>query len=209
VLLAIAPEERAMGERIGRCRRETRETRVAVEWVLDGAGRADVQTGIGYLDHMLDALARHGLFDLHVRAEGDLHVDAHHTVEDVAIALGRALADALGERRGVRRMGDATVPLDEALALVAVDLSGRGLATLDIPLRGPALGQLPTELVPHFFQSLAIEARITLHVHVLRGDNDHHKVEACFKALARALDWATSLDPRLADVVPSTKGVLQ
>lgn len=198
-----------MGERIGRCRRETRETRVAVEWVLDGAGRADVQTGIGYLDHMLDALARHGLFDLHVRAEGDLHVDAHHTVEDVAIALGRALADALGERRGVRRMGDATVPLDEALALVAVDLSGRGLATLDIPLRGPALGQLPTELVPHFFQSLAIEARITLHVHVLRGDNDHHKVEACFKALARALDWATSLDPRLADVVPSTKGVLQ
>jgi imidazoleglycerol-phosphate dehydratase len=209
VLLAIAPEERAMGERIGRCRRETRETRVAVEWVLDGAGRADVQTGIGYLDHMLDALARHGLFDLHVRAEGDLHVDAHHTVEDVAIALGRALADALGERRGVRRMGDATVPLDEALALVAVDLSGRGLATLDIPLRGPALGQLPTELVPHFFQSLAIEARITLHVHVLRGDNDHHKVEACFKALARALDWATSVDPRLADAVPSTKGVLQ
>ncbi|HLI25909.1 MAG TPA: imidazoleglycerol-phosphate dehydratase HisB [Chloroflexota bacterium] len=198
-----------MGERVGRCRRETRETRVAVEWVLDGAGRADVQTGIGYLDHMLDALARHGLFDLHVRAEGDLHVDAHHTVEDVAIALGRALADALGERRGVRRMGDATVPLDEALALVAVDLSGRGLATLDIPLRGPALGQLPTELVPHFFQSLAIEARITLHVHVLRGDNDHHKVEACFKALARALDWATSVDPRLADAVPSTKGVLQ
>jgi imidazoleglycerol-phosphate dehydratase len=202
-------KERAMGERVGRCRRETRETRVAVEWVLDGAGRADVQTGIGYLDHMLDALARHGLFDLHVRAEGDLHVDAHHTVEDVAIALGRALADALGERRGVRRMGDATVPLDEALALVAVDLSGRGLATLDIPLRGPALGQLPTELVPHFFQSLAIEARITLHVHVLRGDNDHHKVEACFKALARALDWATSVDPRLADAVPSTKGVLQ
>jgi imidazoleglycerol-phosphate dehydratase len=198
-----------MGERVGRCRRETRETRVAVEWVLDGAGRADIHTGIGYLDHMLDALARHGLFDLHVRAEGDLHVDAHHTVEDVAIALGRALADALGERRGVRRMGDATVPLDEALALVAVDLSGRGLATLDIPLRGPALGQLPTELVPHFFQSLAIEARITLHVHVLRGDNDHHKVEACFKALAKALDWATSRDPRLADAVPSTKGVLR
>lgn len=198
-----------MGERVGRCRRETRETRVAVEWVLDGGGRADIHTGIGYLDHMLDALARHGLFDLHVRAEGDLHVDAHHTVEDVAIALGRALADALGERRGVRRMGDATVPLDEALALVAVDLSGRGLATLDIPLRGPALGQLPTELVPHFFQSLAIEARITLHVHVLRGDNDHHKVEACFKALAKALDWATSRDPRLADAVPSTKGVLR
>jgi imidazoleglycerol-phosphate dehydratase len=198
-----------MAERVGRCRRETRETRVAVEWVLDGSGQADVHTGIGYLDHMLDALARHGLFDLHVQAEGDLHVDAHHTVEDVAIALGRALADAIGERRGVRRMGDATVPLDEALALVAVDLSGRGLATLDIPLRTPALGQLPTELVPHFFQSLAIEARITLHVHVLRGENDHHKVEACFKALAKALDWATSVDPRVADAVPSTKGVLR
>jgi imidazoleglycerol-phosphate dehydratase len=198
-----------MGERVGRCTRETRETRVQVEWVLDGSGRADVRTGVGYLDHMLDSLARHGLFDLLVRAEGDLHVDEHHTVEDVAIAMGRALGQALGEGRGLRRMGDATVPLDEALALVAVDLSGRGLATLDIPLRGPRLGQLPTELVPHFFQSLAMEARITLHVHVLRGENDHHKVEASFKALAKALDWATSLDPRVADAVPSTKGSLQ
>jgi imidazoleglycerol-phosphate dehydratase len=198
-----------MGERVGRCTRETRETRVHVEWVLDGRGRGDVQTGVGYLDHMLDSLARHGLFDLHVRAEGDLHVDEHHTVEDVAIALGRALVEALGDGRGLRRMGDAAVPLDEALALVAVDLSGRGLATLDIPLRGPRLGQLPTELVPHFFQSLAMEGRFTLHVHVLRGENDHHKVEAAFKALAKALDWATSLDPRVAGVVPSTKGVLQ
>ena len=198
-----------MGERVGRCRRETRETRVQAEWVLDGTGRADVQTGIGYLDHMLDALARHGLFDLHVRAEGDLHVDEHHTVEDVGIALGRALGEAVGERRGVRRMGDATVPLDEALALAAVDLSGRGLATLSIPLRGPRLGQLPTELVPHFFQSLAMEAHLTLHLHVLHGENDHHKVEACFKALAKALDWATSLDPRVAGQIPSTKGALQ
>jgi len=198
-----------MAERVGRCTRETRETRIQAEWVLDGSGEADVRSGVGYLDHMLDALARHGLFDLHVRAEGDLHVDEHHTVEDVAIALGRALGEALGDGRGLRRMGDATVPLDEALALVAVDLSGRGLATLDIPLRGPRLGQLPTELVPHFFQSLAMEARMTLHVQVLRGDNDHHKVEACFKALAKALDWATSIDPRMANVVPSTKGVLQ
>ena len=198
-----------MAERVGRCTRETRETRIQAEWVLDGSGQADVRSGVGYLDHMLDALARHGLFDLHVRAEGDLHVDEHHTVEDVAIALGRALGGALGDGRGLRRMGDATVPLDEALALVAVDLSGRGLATLDIPLRGPRLGQLPTELVPHFFQSLAMEARMTLHVQVLRGDNDHHKVEACFKALAKALDWATSIDPRMANVVPSTKGVLQ
>jgi imidazoleglycerol-phosphate dehydratase len=198
-----------MAERVGRCTRETRETRIQAEWVLDGSGQADVRTGVGYLDHMLDALARHGLFDLHVRAEGDLHVDEHHTVEDVAIALGRALGEALGDGRGIRRMGDATVPLDEALALVAVDLSGRGLATLDIPLRGPRLGQLPTELVPHFFQSLAMEARMTLHVQVLRGENDHHKVEACFKALAKALDWATSVDPRVANVVPSTKGVLQ
>src|SRR4051812_34430852 len=198
-----------MGERVGRCARKTRETDIDAEWGLDGSGRADVQSGIGYLDHMLDALARHGLFDLRLRATGDLHVDEHHTVEDVAIALGRALADAVGDRRGLRRMGDATVPLDEALALVAVDLSGRGLATLDIPLRTPRLGQLPTELVPHFFQSLAMEARMTLHVQVLRGDNDHHKVEACFKALAKALDWATSIDPRMANVVPSTKGVLQ
>ncbi|HZR98093.1 MAG TPA: imidazoleglycerol-phosphate dehydratase HisB [Chloroflexota bacterium] len=198
-----------MAERVGRCTRDTRETQITAEWVLDGAGRADVQSGIGYLDHMLDSLARHGLFDIHLRASGDLHVDEHHTVEDVAIALGRALGEAVGDRRGLRRMGDATVPLDEALALVAVDLSGRGLATLDMPLRGPRLGQLPTEMVPHFFQSLAMEARITLHVHILRGENDHHKVEAAFKALAKALDWATSIDPRVAEQVPSTKGVLQ
>lgn len=198
-----------MAARVGRCERATRETRIEVEWTLDGAGRADVSTGVGFLDHMLESLARHGLFDLYVRAEGDLHVDEHHTVEDVAIALGRALAAAIGDGRGLRRMGDATVPLDEALALVAVDLSGRGLATLDIPLRTPRLGQLPTELVPHFFQSLAAEARITLHVHVLRGENDHHKVEAAFKALAKALDWATSVDPRVAEQVPSTKGVLR
>ncbi|HEY7063296.1 MAG TPA: imidazoleglycerol-phosphate dehydratase HisB [Chloroflexota bacterium] len=199
-----------MDERVGRCTRNTRETQITAEWVLDGAGRADVHTKIGYLDHMLDSLARHGLFDIHVEVgDADLHVDEHHTVEDVAIALGRALAEALGDGRGLRRMGDATVPLDEALALVAVDLSGRGLATLDIPLRTPRLGQLPTEMVPHFFQSLATEARMTLHVLVLRGENDHHKVEACFKALAKALDWATSLDPRVAEQVPSTKGVLQ
>jgi imidazoleglycerol-phosphate dehydratase len=197
-----------MAERVGRCARETRETRIEAEWVLDGSGRADVRTGIGYLDHMLDSLARHGLFDLRVRADGDLHVDEHHTVEDVAIALGRALAEAVGDARGIRRMGDATVPLDEALALVAVDLSGRGLATLDVPLRGPRVGQLPTELVPHFFQSLAMEARMTLHVHIVRGDNDHHKIEAAFKALAKALDWATSLDPRTGGQIPSTKGVL-
>jgi imidazoleglycerol-phosphate dehydratase len=198
-----------MGERVGRCVRETRETRVQAEWVLDGVGRAEVHSGVGYLDHMLDSLARHGLFELRLRAEGDLHVDEHHTVEDVAIALGRALDQALGDRRGLRRMGDAAVPLDEALALAAVDLSGRGLATLDLPLRTERVGQLPTELVPHFFQSLAAEARITLHIHILRGENDHHKVEAAFKALAKALDWATSVDPRVADQVPSTKGVLQ
>jgi imidazoleglycerol-phosphate dehydratase len=198
-----------MGERVGRCTRNTRETQITAEWVLDGTGRADVSSGVGYLDHMLDSLARHGLFDLHVKAKGDLHVDEHHTVEDVGIALGRALGEAIGDGRGLRRMGDATVPLDEALALVAVDLSGRGLATLDIPLSSPHLGQLPTQMVPHFFQSLAMEAHITLHVHVLRGENDHHKVEAAFKALAKALDWATSIDPRVAAEVPSTKGVLQ
>jgi imidazoleglycerol-phosphate dehydratase len=188
--------------------RTTRETSVEVAIDVDGSGTSDISTGIGFLDHMLESLARHGRLDLTVRATGDLHIDAHHTVEDVGIVLGQALNQALGTRAGIRRFADATVPLDEALAHVALDLSGRPYAVLDLPFGGPMLGTLPTELVAHFLQSLAHEARMTLHARVLAGDNDHHRAEAVFKALARALESATRLDPRLGGGIPSTKGTL-
>lgn len=194
--------------RVGRVHRVTRETDVEVQLVLDGRGQTKISTGVGFLDHMLDSFARHGLFDVEVRATGDMHVDQHHTVEDVAIALGQALREAVGEGRGIRRMGHAVVPMDETLAMVAVDLSGRGVAVVDVPVHGPTVGDLRAQMVSHFFQSLALEGKLSLHVQVLRGANDHHKVEACFKALAKALDWATQLDDRLGNEVPSTKGVL-
>lgn len=194
--------------RIGRSERATRETRVLVEWNVDGTGQARISTGVGFLDHMLDSLARHGRFDLTVEATGDLHIDDHHTIEDVGIGLGRALADALGERRGVRRFGHAIVPLDEALSMASVDLSGRGMAVVELGLVGPQLGTLRTEMLPHVLQSFALEAKITLHVHSLHGANDHHRAESGFKALARALDDATRLDERIAGEVPSTKGTL-
>jgi imidazoleglycerol-phosphate dehydratase len=197
-----------MTPRIGTCARTTGETSARVTWNLDGAGAAHVVTGVGFLDHMLDLLAHHGLFDLTVEVQGDLHVDAHHTVEDAGLALGAALREALGDRRGIVRMGHAIVPMDEALALVAVDLSGRPYPALDIPLAGPMLGTLPSEMVPHFFSSLAIEARCNLHARVLAGANDHHKVEAVFKGLGRALYVATRRDPARGDRIPSTKGVL-
>ena len=188
--------------------RETRETRIDLSLDLDGTGQADVSTGVGFLDHMLDSLARHARFDLTIKATGDLHVDTHHTTEDVGIALGQALDRALDERRGLLRFADAAVPLDEALAHVAVDLSGRGSASIDLHLAGETLGTLPAEMVPHLLRSLAVEGRFTLHARVLAGENDHHRAEATFKALARALDIATRMDPRLADQVPSTKGSL-
>ncbi|HVA92224.1 MAG TPA: imidazoleglycerol-phosphate dehydratase HisB [Chloroflexota bacterium] len=197
-----------MNERIGRCTRQTGETAVTVTWNLDGAGNAEVATGVGFLDHMLHLLAHHGLFDLSVQVKGDLQVDAHHTVEDTGLALGIALREALGERRGITRMAHAIVPMDEALALVAVDLSGRPYAALELPLTGPMLGALPTEMVPHFFHSLATEARCNLHARLLAGANDHHRVEAVFKGLGRALYAASRLDPARGDRVPSTKGVL-
>ena len=194
--------------RTAQIHRETRETTIELELDVDGDGRAVVSTGVGFLDHMLDSLARHARFDLTLKAVGDLHVDAHHTAEDVAIVLGQALDRALGDRRGLRRFADATVPLDEALAQVAVDLSGRGFAAVDLPFGGEMIGALPTEMVPHFLRSFAVEARLTLHVRLLAGENDHHRAEATFKALARALELATRLDPRIADQVPSTKGSL-
>ena len=194
--------------RTAHIRRQTRESRVEVTLNLDGSGRGDIATGIGFLDHMLDSLARHARFDLTVRAEGDLHVDQHHTAEDVGISLGQALDKALGERRGIRRFGDATVPLDEALASVAIDLGGRPWASIDLPFAGSTIGGLSTELIPHVLQAFATEGRFALHVRLLAGENDHHRAEATFKALARALDDATRPDPRLQGEVPSTKGVI-
>jgi len=208
----MASDTGATGEttarRTAQIRRETRETTIELSLDLDGTGRAEVSTGIGFLDHMLDSLARHSRFDLTLKAAGDLHVDAHHTAEDVAIVLGQALDRALGEKRGLRRFADATVPLDEALVQVALDLSGRGFAAIDLPFRGEMIGTLPTEMVPHFLHSFAVEGRLTLHVRLLAGENDHHRAEATFKALARALDIATRVDPRIAGDVPSTKGAL-
>lgn len=187
--------------------RTTNETTVEVELNLDGRGQAEVATGIGFLDHLLDSLARHSLFDLRLRASGDLHVDEHHTTEDVAIALGRALDQALGERRGIRRIAHAYAPLDEALALVVVDAGGRGYAVVDADFAGRRIGALDADLVRHVIETLARESRCTIHARVLYGANDHHRAEALIKALARALDAATSLDPRREDV-PSTKGTL-
>ena len=188
--------------------RKTAETEITAAWDLDGSGRCEVNTGIGFLDHMLAHVARHGRFDVRVEATGDLHIDAHHTAEDVGLVLGQALNQALGERRGIKRMAHAIVPMDEALALVAVDLSGRPYTVCDLPLRGEMIGTLPAEMVEHVLLSLATEGRFNLHVRLLTGTNDHHKVEAVFKALARALDEATALDARLGDAIPSTKGTL-
>lgn len=201
---AAAPSSRRTAE----IRRETKETTIEVSLDVDGTGQSDISTGIGFLDHMLDALARHSRFDLRVRATGDLHIDAHHTAEDVAIVLGQALDRALGDKKGLRRFADAVCPLDEALTQVVLDISGRGFAAIDLPFKGERVGTLPTEMIPHFLYSFAIEGRLTLHVRLLAGENDHHRAEATFKALARCLEMATRIDPRIATQIPSTKGSL-
>ncbi len=197
-----------MANRSATVTRTTGETDIEISLNLDGSGQANVQTGVGFLDHMLHALARHARFDLTVRARGDLHIDEHHTVEDVGIVLGRALAQALGDRKGITRMGHAIVPMDEALALVAVDFGGRGYFVFDGEFRTDRIGQVTTTLIPHFFESLAHEGKLNLHARLLAGTDDHHKAEALFKALARALDMALRPDARLAGQVPSTKGTL-
>lgn len=192
--------------RRGACARKTAETDIEVELTLDDEGRADIETGIGFLDHMLGALARHSGISVRLRCAGDLHIDDHHTAEDCALALGAALDDALGERRGVARFGHAYAPLDEALARAVVDLSGRPWPAVELGLRREALGGLACENIPHVINSLAIAARATVHVDVLKGQNDHHRAEAAFKALALALRQAVAL--RGHDRVPSTKEVL-
>lgn len=188
--------------------RKTRETDLTVRIDLDGRGETDIRTGIGFFDHMLEAFARHGLFDLRVAGTGDLHVDGHHTVEDTGIVLGQAVAQALGDRAGIVRYADATVPLDDALVRAVVDVSGRPYLAyhVDIP-KWQMLGDYDVFLTPEFFRAFTVNARLTVHLDLLRGDNPHHVVEATFKAMARALDAATRLDPRVAGV-PSTKGVL-
>jgi imidazoleglycerol-phosphate dehydratase len=188
--------------------RKTKETEIRVQLNLDGSGQHEIDTGVGFLDHMLSHLAVHGLFDLQLNARGDLHVDNHHTVEDCALALGQAFDEALGERRGITRMGSAYVPMDEALAFVAVDLSGRPYAVVHAEWHSPAVGGIATSLLPHLLESFAFAARCNLHARVLYGRDDHHQAEALFKALGRALDAATQIDPRRESAVPSTKGTL-
>jgi imidazoleglycerol-phosphate dehydratase len=188
--------------------RETRETRVTVTLTIDGRGEARVSTGIGMLDHLLSAWARHGLFDLEVRAEGDLHVDPHHTAEDVGLVLGRAFREALGDGAGIRRIAEAYAPMDEALALAVVDISGRPFWDLRLGFSGPTVGELPASLIGHFWRSFAAEARLTLHCRLLAGEDDHHRAEAVFKAVGRALSRAAETDPRRAGEIPSTKGRL-
>jgi imidazoleglycerol-phosphate dehydratase len=188
--------------------RATNETRIAVSVDLYGTGRAEIATGIGFLDHMLDQLARHSLIDLTVKAEGDLHIDAHHTTEDTGIAIGQALTKALGDKRGIARYGHAYLPMDEALVRVALDLSGRPFLVWNVAFATDRLGQLDTQLVREFFQAIAQHGGITLHVDMIHGTNDHHVAEACFKGLAQALRRAVEIDPRKAGQIPSTKGTL-
>ena len=194
--------------RIGAVVRETRETSIRLRLGLDGTGASTLSTGVGFFDHMLEQIARHGLVDLEVAAKGDLHIDDHHTVEDVGIAFGLALAEALGDKRGVRRFGHAYCPLDEALARAVVDLSGRPGLVFEARFTQARIGTFDTELVREFFQAVASNARITLHLDGLRGFNAHHQAETLFKAFGRALRMAVETDPRAAGTLPSTKGVL-
>jgi imidazoleglycerol-phosphate dehydratase len=188
--------------------RKTKETDIAVELALDGTGTYDVATGIGFLDHMLEQLSRHSLVDLDVKARGDLHIDFHHTTEDTGIAIGQAVAKALGERRGIRRYGAALIPMDETLTRVAIDLSNRPYLVWRVAFSKPKLGDMDTELFREWFHAFAQHAGATLHVDNVYGENNHHIVESCFKGLARALREAIEIDPRAASAVPSTKGVL-
>ena len=188
--------------------RNTKETQIRVELTLDGSGHCQVASGVGFFDHMLDQLARHGLLDVTVEARGDLHIDGHHTIEDIGIALGQAFAQAIGDKAGVRRYGHAYVPLDEALSRVVVDLSGRPSLAWNVPFKRAMIGEFDVDLAHEFFQGFVNHAAVTLHVDNLRGDNAHHQCETVFKAFGRALRMAIELDPRAAGTIPSTKGTL-
>lgn len=197
-----------MHTRSAEIHRKTKETDIRLNLNLDGSGRHKIDTGVGFFDHMISHLAVHGLFDLQLEAKGDLYIDSHHTVEDCALVLGQAFDQALGERKGIARIGSAYVPMDESLAFVAIDLSGRPYAVIQAKWHTPTVGDIATSLFSHILESFAITARCNLHARVLYGRDDHHQAEALFKALGRALDAATRLDPRLADMIPSTKGTL-
>jgi len=197
-----------MTQRIAEVHRDTKETQIQVRVNLDGTGQSDLSTGIGFFDHMLDQIARHGLIDLSIKATGDLHIDDHHTVEDVGITLGQAVAQAVGDKKGIRRYGHAYVPLDEALSRVVVDFSGRPGLEMHVPFKSGMIGHFDSQLAFEFFQGFVNHAFVTLHIDNLRGENAHHQAETVFKAFGRALRAATELDPRSAGVIPSTKGSL-
>ena len=194
--------------RVAEVERTTRETRIRARVDLDGAGRASIRTGIGFLDHMLDQLSRHSLIDIDIEAKGDLHIDQHHTTEDSGYVVGEAIARALGDRAGIGRWGEAMVPMDETLTRVALDASNRPYLIWKVKLSKPRLGEMDSELFKEWFQAFAQSAGVTLHVENLYGENNHHIIESCFKGLARALRQAVAIDPRRAGAVPSTKGVL-
>lgn len=193
--------------RIAKASRKTKETEIRAELNLDGAGTAEIETGIPFFNHMLEIFARHGLFDLKLGAQGDIEVDYHHTVEDVGLTLGQAFKEALGDKKGIRRFGEASVPLDEALAHVVVDLSGRPYLSYNVKIRPGRVGNFDTDLPHEFFQAFANQLGMNLHMNVSQGENPHHIIEACFKALGRAMEGATRIDPRIQGVL-STKGVL-
>ena len=195
-------------QRVASVQRNTSETQIGVRVNLDGTGVANLSTGIGFFDHMLDQIARHGLIDLDVQAEGDLHIDGHHTVEDVGITLGQAFAKAVGDKKGIRRYGHAYVPLDEALSRVVIDFSGRPGLHMRVPFKSGMVGQFDTQLAFEFFQGFVNHAGVTLHIDNLHGENAHHQAETVFKAFARALRMALERDPRMGDAIPSTKGSL-
>lgn len=194
--------------RIAEVSRMTAETQISVRLNLDGTGQANLSTGIGFFDHMLDQIARHGLIDLDIQAVGDLHIDGHHTVEDVGITLGQAVAQAVGDKKGLRRYGHAYVPLDEALSRVVIDFSGRPGLQMHVPFKSGMIGTFDSQLTYEFFQGFVNHAFVTLHIDNLKGDNAHHQAETVFKAFARALRMALEIDPRAAGVIPSTKGTL-
>ena len=194
--------------RIAEVSRNTAETKITVKVNLDGTGKATLSTGIGFFDHMLDQIARHGLIDLDIHAVGDLHIDGHHTVEDVGITLGQAVAQAIGDKKGLRRYGHAYVPLDEALSRVVVDFSGRPGLVMNVPFKSGMIGTFDTQLTYEFFQGFVNHAFVTLHIDNLKGENAHHQAESVFKAFARAVRMALEIDPRSVGVIPSTKGSL-